>query len=204
MQMWQILNHIQLRLFSSTTTPKSSSRPLCHHKEILNQIAIKKTIWLGFFSMQWHSTFFYKHPFVIFLLPLLLHSWQYTDPSQQSRILLFLMIQSNVHGGDLQSRLYFPPYLWWMSEISLPLNDFNISSPSLFPFLDLVITLPRQGFDFSSEEMSENNHFHRQLTLLAPFPFRIGCVLTPYWSCLLPTSKRLVPTSSSISRSTII
>ena len=40
-------------------------------------------------------------------------------------------------------------------------------------------SLPRQGFDFSSEEMSENNHFHRQLTLLAPFPFRIGCVLTP-------------------------
>ena len=64
-------------------------------------------------------------------------------------------------------------------------------------------SLPRQGFDFSSEEMSENNHFHRQLTLLAPFPFRIGCVLTPYWSCLLPTSKRLIPTSS-ISRSTII
>ena len=112
------------------------------------------------------------------------------------------MIQSNVYGGDLQSRLYFPPYLWWMSEISsLPLNDFNISSPSLLPFIDLVITLSRQGFDFSSEEMSENNHFHRQLTLLAPFPFRIGCVLTPYWSCLLPTSKRLVPTCS-ISRST--
>ena len=122
--------------------------------------------------------FFYKHLLVIFL-PLLLHLWQYTDPSQHSRILLFFMIQSNVYGGDLQSRLYFPPYLWWMSEISLPLNDFNISSPSLFPFIDLVITLPRQGFDFSSEEMSENNHFHRQLTLLAPFPFRIGCVLTP-------------------------
>ena len=155
--------------------------------------------------------FFYKHPLVIILLPLLLHSWQYTDPTQHCRILLFFMIQSNVYGGDLQSRLYFPPYLWWMSEISpsplpllpLPLNDFNISSPSLFPFIDLVITLPRQGFDFSSEEMSENNHFHRQLTLLVPFPFRIGCVLTPYWSCLLPTSKRLIPTSS-ISRSTII
>ena len=126
-------------------------------------------------------------------------------PPSTARILKLLMIQSNVYVGDLQSRLYFPPYLWWMSEISLPLplNDFNISSPSLFPFIDLVITLPRQGFDFSSEEMSENNHFQWQLTLLAPFPFRIGCVLTPYWSCLLPTSKRLIPTSS-ISRSTII
>ena len=66
-----------------------------------------------------------------------------------------------------------------MSEISLPLNDFNISSPSLFPFLDLVITLPRQGFDFSSEEMSENNHFHRQLTLLAP-------LFLPHWMCSYP------------------
>ena len=98
-----------------------------------------------------------------------------------ARILKLLMIQSNVYVGDLQSRLYFPPYLWWMSEISLPLplNDFNISSPSLFPFIDLVITLPRQGFDFSSEEMSENNHFQWQLTLLAPLSL-------PHWMCSYP------------------
>ena len=130
MQMWQILNHIQLPLFSSTTTPKSSSRPLCHHKEIINQIAIKKKTkqfgWV-FFSMQWLFIFLINISWSYFF-PLLLHSWQYTDPSQHSRILLFFMIQSNVYGGDLQSRLYFPPYLWWMSEISLPLNDFNISS----------------------------------------------------------------------------
>ena len=98
-----------------------------------------------------------------------------------ARILKLLMIQSNVYVGDLQSRLYFPPYLWWMSEIPLPLplNDFNISSPSLFPFIDLVITLPRQGFDFSSEEMSENNHFQWQLTLLAPLSL-------PHWMCSYP------------------
>ena len=121
MQMWQILNHIQLRLFSSTTTPKSSSRPLCHHKEIINRIKIENNYLVGDFinAITLHF-FFINIPWSYSCCPYCSIRGNIQIPPSTARILKLLMIQSNVYVGDLQSRLYFPPYLWWMSEISPP------------------------------------------------------------------------------------
>ena len=133
--------------------------------------------------MQLLFIFFYKHPLVIFLLPLLLHSWQYTDPSQHSKNIKIIDDSIKRLRWRPSEQTLFSAILmmneWNLPPLPLPLNDFNISSPSLFPFIDLVITLPRQGFDFSSEEMSENNHFQWQLTLLAPLSL-------PHWMCSYP------------------
>ena len=140
----------------------------------------KKTIWLGIFSMQWLFIFFINI------------SWSYFCP--------YCSICGNIQ--ILHSIAEYCYFLWFNQTFMVETfradsifrhtyDEWVKSPPSHWMTLIYLLSftssihwssdhsLPRQGFDFSSEEMSENNHFHRQLTLLAPFPFRIGCVLTP-------------------------